>query len=218
MFNSNQLQECAEVTARKADSCSCASCKGKYVDPHLASGKTCKWQSQHIRFMKENGLNREAVAVMFARIEAGTPRTRHLLACVLELNKLLRQKGEKLITIVNDSQSIYRCTMSRKRHLPVITPGGHLYQVESHRHLRPEEGMLFMGFPLSSLDLGPLRANQIASLAGNAMHIRMVGVAWLIALGLIDKNKFSSIVAKSQGAKRKTKLVGASVQQIDMLP
>ena len=78
--------------------------------------------------------------------------------------------------------------------------------------------MVFMGFPLSSLDLGPLRANQIASLAGNAMHIRMVGVAWLIALGLIDKNKFSSIVAKSQGAKRKTKLVGASVQQIDMLP
>ena len=149
--------------------------------------------------MKENGLNREAVAFMFARIKAGTPRKRHLLACVLELNKLLRQKGEKLITIVNDSQSIYRCTMSRKRHLPVITPGGHLYRVASRRHLRPEEGMVFMGFPLSSLDLGPLRANQIASLAGNAMHIRMVGVAWLIALGLIDKNKFFQYCCEEPG-------------------
>jgi len=160
--------------------------------------------------MRQHKLSRDAVARAYAQTKVGTARHRHLLACVLELNKDFHKQGKKQITVVNTSQSINRSVMSTKCHLPVLTPGGKYYHVATKRYLTSEEAMLLMGFDLASLDLGTLSSAEIARLAGNAMHVRAVGVAWLIGLGLIDRTAFSTVVAKNNGRKRTSKLVGDS--------
>jgi hypothetical protein len=54
-----------------------------------------------------------------------------------------------------------------------------------------------------------LSAGEIASLAGNAMHVRMIAVAMLVGFSIVDMTKFSAIVAKKNSQTQRSKLTGA---------
>ena len=210
LFNATQLQDCAEVRSTWSDACSCASCKGAVVkNLDVPSNKKCKWQRAHFSFMKRHELCQRSVASRYNSLVIGTPRKRHLIAIVLERNKNLSKQGRRQITLVNMSQSINRCTMSTKDHLMVLTPGGQYYHVALNRILAAEEAFLLMGFDMAHLDVGSLSAGEIASLAGNAMHVRMIAVAMLVGFSIVDMTKFSAIVAKKNSQTQRSKLTGA---------
>ena len=208
LFKDSQLQVCEVRSTISPDACTCARCQGKKVSPEVTSSK-CKWQRAHVSYMRQHGLCSRAVGNTYKMTHIGTPRQRHLIAIVHHLNKKIQNQGGKPFALVNISQNVHRCTMSRRSYLPTITPGTKLYHVTSDRLLTAEEAMLFMCFDLSTLDIGSLSVNEIASLAGNAMHVRMIGLALLLALALVDTSKFKTDVSKSQIKGRKSKLVGA---------
>lgn len=206
LFKDSQLEECgAHSKFNMSDVCDCATCKGKRVDDQVTSPR-CKWQKAHRGFMKRHKLCPRLVGSTFKMTQIGTARQRHIIAVVHRLNEKIAKEGGKPILMVNVSQALQRCSFSKKQQIPVLTPGGRYYHVESQRLLTPEESFMMMGFDLSSLDLGSLSQGEIASLAGNAMHVRMIGLSLLLALALVDTEKFLKGASKNQ---KKTKLVGA---------
>jgi hypothetical protein len=160
--------------------------------------------------MQEHQLSPQTVATVYKSVLTGTSRQRHLLAIVRVFNRKLQSEGASTVTLLNYTQCISRACMSTKEYLPVLTPGGKYHHMASGRTLAAEEHFVLMGFPVGKLDLGPLSVSEISCLAGNAMHVRMVGIAWLIGLSLVDKSKFVSEARGIKGgSSNKSKLVGS---------
>ena len=204
LFGPNQLKDCAEFRSTIRDTCKCAACKGATIKNVRRLSTRCKWQRAHLSYMTQHGVNLKSVASRYELLNFGTPRQRHMLAVVLERNHLLdKSRATDKYTVINLSQSIHRCTMTKKVYLPVITPGSLLYHLGLQRLLKAEESFLMMGFDLRVLDVGCLSAQELASLAGNAMHVRAVAVAMLIGLSFVDPNKFCALTTTRRNSKLK---------------
>jgi hypothetical protein len=92
-----------------------------------------------------------------------------------------------------------------KKALPVITPGGIQYVPSQKRELTASEKLILMGMPMLKIDVACNSDRELASLAGNAMHTRAVGVALIIGMALVNREKFAKAIKelKKKSTKRK---------------
>ena len=84
------------------------------------------------------------------------------------------------------SQSATRMATQCSGHLPTITPGCILASARHQRVVSPVEKLVLHGFPVHRMKLEGTTDKQVASMAGNTMHVHIVGVAMLLALGLVN--------------------------------
>jgi hypothetical protein len=77
--------------------------------------------------------------------------------------------------------------------VPVIMPACQHFDVVAGRPLIIEEKWALMGFPTNILDFGANSEQELNHMAGNAMHVRSVFLALLVALTVVDFNKFARL-------------------------
>eukprot|EP00435_Cladocopium_sp_Y103_P072726 s27_g41.t1 len=85
------------------------------------------------------------------------------------------------------SQSVSRAGVRTDGRLPTITPGSILAVADAGRVVTPLEKILLHGFPVHRMKIPPgITDRQLEKMGGNTMHVHVVGVAILLALGLVD--------------------------------
>jgi site-specific DNA-cytosine methylase len=160
----------------------------------------CTWRRENWFYMKKMGIDAQSVAKTAKTIRVRTLRARHVIAIRIEQAKMRRQS----LAAVEGSQNVERASIGKKV-LPVITPGGIQYVPSQKRELTASEKLVLMGIPMFKIDVACNSERELSSLAGNAMHARAVGVALIIGMALVNREKFAKAVKELNKTSTKRK-------------
>ena len=106
--------------------------------------------------------------------------------------KKCREAGGKDV-IINVSQSEGRATLRFNGISPTLTPGGCVVVDRARRVVVPIEKLMLHGFPIHRMKIPTSTSNtQLASLGGNTMHVKCVGLALLMGIVLVNWNHSSA--------------------------
>jgi site-specific DNA-cytosine methylase len=197
----------AKLIIQKECTTKCKGCRGvkkhgaaKPLGEKPTSSTKCTWRRENWVYMKKMGIDAQSVSKTAKNIKVRTLRARHVIAIRIEQAKMSGQR----VTAVEGSQNVERASIGKKA-LPVITPGGIQYMPSQKRELTASEKLILMGIPMFKLDVACNSDRELASLAGNAMHTRAVGVALIIGMALVNREKFAKAIKelKKKSTKRK---------------
>ena len=161
------------------------------VEESGSSGKsrTRKWEAQHQAFRTKKGLNRRTT---LARVEASggltSARMRDALA-------LWRQVVGSDLT-GDFSQSLERIHPRTDGVSPTLTPNGVVYVGGRNvdRVVTPFEKLVAHLFPVHRMQIPEdFPEEKLGHLGGNTMHLKSVGLALTIGLGLVDWSASQSL-------------------------
>ncbi|CAE7754573.1 unnamed protein product [Symbiodinium sp. CCMP2592] len=93
---------------------------------------------------------------------------------------------------VDVSQTAGRCPFGVGGLCPTLTPGGKVVVASVKRCICPEEAMLLHGFPFNAIQASSVSPKQLASLAGNAMHVESVAAMLVVGLSLLRVNRINA--------------------------
>ena len=93
---------------------------------------------------------------------------------------------------VDISQTVGRTPRGLGGFCPTLTPGGKVLVVSVRRCICPEEAMLLHGFPFKTIQASSVSPKQLASLAGNAMHVESVAAMLVVGLSLLQVNRINA--------------------------
>ena len=112
-----------------------------------------------------------------------TPRQQLVLESA---RKKCREAGGNDV-IINVSQSEGRATLRFNGISPTLTPGGCVVVDRARRVIVPIEKLMLHGFPIHRMKIPTSTSNtQLASLGGNTMHVKCVGLALLMGITLVN--------------------------------
>lgn len=94
--------------------------------------------------------------------------------------------------VVDVSQTAGRCPSGVGGLCPTLTPGGKVVVASVKRCICPEEAMLLHGFPFKAIEASSVSPKQLASLAGNAMHVESVAAMLVVGLSLLQVNRINA--------------------------
>eukprot|EP00435_Cladocopium_sp_Y103_P028327 s3667_g7.t1 len=141
-----------------------------------------KWKTKHAAIEMAPGERHCVPACTADKLFLHLPRQR-------DLWKKLSQKwvGQANRLTCDVSQSLGRARDRVDGKVPTITPRSHLIVAEVQRALVPHEMLLLHGFPLHRMVVPPtIKGVDLQSMAGNTMHIPVVGAAMVMTLLLVD--------------------------------
>ena len=146
----------------------------------------------HSAAVREFALKRSrSVAFGSAGVQGGaktcefglTPRQQLVLESA---RKKCREAGGNDV-IINVSQSEGRATLRFNGISPTLTPGGCVVVDRARRVIVPIEKLMLHGFPIHRMKIPTsTSATQLASLGGNTMHVKCVGLALLMGIALVN--------------------------------
>jgi site-specific DNA-cytosine methylase len=156
-------------------------CEAKMVSRGSGVRKSnLKWVEKHAKFRLAHGLPAHGVSSQGSAMSGlSVDRQRDAWDTVCHLHK----GGD---TITDLSQNLDRAHVHTTGVCPTVTPHGVICVGRAHRIMMPIEKLLVHGFPLHRMNI-PASTSEaaLASLGGNAMHVKSVGLALLIGLCLV---------------------------------
>ena len=157
------------------------------------AGKGQKWVKLHAKFKKQLPKFDKPLK---ATMDGLTPREKDIVSA-----KWRQSQGDETL-VLDVSQSIHRCPQgSTESECPCVIPGGKIYSLALDRVIEPNELLLLHGIPLHRLPKVSenISKSDLASLAGNCMHVECVTAATLVALSCLQCDK---LMPDSQAIKR----------------
>jgi site-specific DNA-cytosine methylase len=140
-----------------------------------------KWVEQHKCFRTAHGVPERGSSSSSASTMAGLSTDRQHDAW----DALCHRHGDEDI-ITDLSQSLGRAHVHTEGICPTVTPSGVICVKRAHRIMMPIEKLLVHGFPLHRMTIpASVSDSTLASLGGNTMHVKSVGLALVIGLCLV---------------------------------
>ena len=204
--NKEQLEELASLmwtAMHEADTMPCDALLLPDDHPHIQASKQqgqkrqqahsdttgAKWRKQHSQFCVADLAKRSSAAARHPAIFP-TPQEMGLVAPrEIDVWQRLRSLGVPLA--VDLSQSLGRACRTDAC-VPTVTPAGKIAVVcnKVRRLVTPEEKLLLQGFPLHRMRFPEgLSSAAIGRCAGNAMHVRCIAAAIVIATALVSNGR-----------------------------
>ena len=141
-----------------------------------------KWKAKHASYELAPDKGHCLPACTADRLFLHLPRQRDLWP---KLSQKWVGQANRLTCDV--SQSLGRARERVDGRVPTVTPRSHLIVADVQRALVPHEMLLLHGFPLHRMVIpASIKGADLQSMAGNTMHIPVVGAAMVMTLLLID--------------------------------
>lgn len=114
----------------------------------------------------------------------------------------------------NVSQSVGRLPASSSGICPTLTPGSVVFVEDVGRRIMSVEKLLVHGFPIHRMNIPASTSDEVLNdLGGNTMHLKAVGLATLVGLGLVDW----SLPAAQAGRRPSGRCAGKAPQAFDVV-